>query len=287
MPHSPTHTHIHTLIQGDTRLHIRRNLGFSIFLKATSTCNWTEPGFERVTFWSLDNLLYTHIHTLMTEAAMQSANCTSGPIWGSVFSSRPLQHAQPSTGELAFEPVTFWSLDILLHPLSYSCPKKLILNVPECSRCKFAKNIPKMFCDNLLKMFTDDIVWMLCPTVLENVLSRMFSLNGLAFQYSKHFTVLVTFTHLHTHSYTDGRSCYERCQLHIKRNLGFSILHKDTLTRSSNQQSDDLLYLLAELQPPQKSCSKFPECSRITFSKNITKMFSDNLKMFTKMPKCS
>ena len=151
MPHSPTHTHIHTLIQGDTRLHIRRNLGFSIFLKATSTCNWTEPGFERVTFWSLDNLLYTHIHTLMTEAAMQSANCTSGPIWGSVFSSRPLQHAQPSTGELAFEPVTFWSLDILLHPLSYSCPKKLILNVPECSRCKFSKNIPKMFVITSLK----------------------------------------------------------------------------------------------------------------------------------------
>ena len=50
----------------------------------------------------------------------------------------------------------------------------------------------------------------------------------------------------------------------------------------SNQQTDDLLYLLAELQPPQISRSKFPECSRITFSKNITKMFCVNLlKMFS------
>ena len=42
-------------------------------------------------------------------------------------------------------------------------------------------------------------------------------------------------------------------------------------SRDSNQQPDDLLYLLAELQPPQ--ISKFPECSRIAFSKNIRKMF--------------
>ena len=50
----------------------------------------------------------------------------------------------------------------------------------------------------------------------------------------------------------------------------------------SNQQPDDLFYLLAELQLPQISRSKFPECLRITFSKNILKMFCDNLlKMFS------
>ena len=41
--------------------------------------------------------------------------------------------------------------------------------------------ILKMFCDTLLKMFNDNIAWTLCPNVLENVLSAMFSLNVLAF----------------------------------------------------------------------------------------------------------
>ena len=179
-----THSHTHPYTDDGgcharCQLHIRSNLGFSIFLKANSTRNLTEPGFKPVTFWSLDNLLYTHIHTLMTEAAMQSANCMSGAIWGSVFSSRPLQHAaQPSPGELGFEPVTFWSLDNLLYKLNYSCPKHLVLNVPECSRHRFSKNIPKMFCDNLLKMFSHNITWTLGPNVLENILSGKFLLSS-------------------------------------------------------------------------------------------------------------
>ena len=80
----------------------------------------------------------------------------TGVIWDSVFSSGPIQlAAQPS--QLGFEPVTFSSADNMLYPLSYSLPKRLILNVPKCSRRTFSKNIPKMFCDNLLKMFSDNI----------------------------------------------------------------------------------------------------------------------------------
>ena len=37
-----------------------------------------------------------------------------------------------------------------------------------------------------------------------------------------------TFTHSHTHSYTDGEGCHARRQLLIRSNLGFSILLKDT-----------------------------------------------------------
>ena len=121
-----THSHTHPYTDDGgcharCQLHIRSNLGFSIFLKATSTRNSTEPGFQPVTFWSLDNLLY---------------------------------------------------------PLSYSRPKHLVLNVPECLRRTFSKNIPKMFCDNLLKMFSDNITWTLGPNVLENVLSRKFLLSS-------------------------------------------------------------------------------------------------------------
>ena len=53
------------------------------------------------------------------------------------------------------------------------------------------------------------------------------------FQYSKPFTVLAAFTH--THSYTDDGGCHARCQLHIRSNLGFSILLKGASTRSSAQ----------------------------------------------------
>ena len=45
---------------------------------------------------------------------------------------------------------------------------------------------------------------------------------------SKHFTIHATFTYSHTHSYTDGGGCHARCQLHIRSNLGFSILLKDS-----------------------------------------------------------
>ena len=54
-------------------------------------------------------------------------------------------------------------------------------------------------------------------------------------QSTDNFTILVTFTHSHTHSYTDGRGCHARCQMHMRRNLEFSILLKDTLTCSSAQ----------------------------------------------------
>ena len=37
--------------------------------------------------------IYTHICTVMAEAAMQVANCSSGAIWGSVSGSGILQHA--------------------------------------------------------------------------------------------------------------------------------------------------------------------------------------------------
>ena len=64
---------------------------------------------------ALDNTPHSPIHTLMAEAAMQGANCTSGAIWGSVYSSMTLQHtAQPSPGEPGFEPATFQLLDNLL-----------------------------------------------------------------------------------------------------------------------------------------------------------------------------
>ena len=36
---------------------------------------------------------------------------------------------------------------------------------------------------------------------------------------SKCLTTLVTFTHSHTHSYTDGRDCHARCQLHIRSSV--------------------------------------------------------------------
>ena len=65
---------------------------------------------------------------------------------------------------------------------------------------------------------------MLGPNVLENVLSRTFSLNGLAFQYSKHFTILATFTHSYTQSYTDGGSCHARCKLQFQEQFGVQYL---------------------------------------------------------------
>ena len=60
------------------------------------------------------------------------------------------------------------------------------------------------------------------------------STNGLHFSndISKHFTIHATFTHSHTHSYTDDGCCHARRQLLIRSNLGFSILLKDTSTCS-------------------------------------------------------
>ena len=97
---------------------------------------------------------HTHIHTLMEEAAMQGANCTSGAIWGSVSCSRTLRHAaQPSPGELGFKPAArlIYSLaELQLPQISHS-------KFPECLRITFSKNILKIFCDNLLKMFSENI----------------------------------------------------------------------------------------------------------------------------------
>ena len=43
-----------------------------------------------------------------------------------------------------------------------------------------------------------------------------------------------TFTHSHTHSYTDGGGYYARCQLLIRSNFGFSILLKGYLLSYSH-----------------------------------------------------
>ena len=65
-----------------------------------------------------------------------------------------------------------------------------------------------------------------------------------ATDHSKRFTTLAAFTHSHTHLYTDGRGCYARCQLHIRSNLGFSILQLMQLSSArgswdSNQRPSD------------------------------------------------
>ena len=60
--------------------------------------------------------------TLIAEAAMQGANCTSQAIWGSVSCSRTLQHAAQLSPGLVFEPAILWSLANLLYPLTYSRP---------------------------------------------------------------------------------------------------------------------------------------------------------------------
>ena len=75
--------------------------------------------------------------------------------------------------------------------------------------------------------------------------------------HSKRFTILATFTHLHTHSYTDGRNCHARCQLHFRSNLGFSILLKDTSTCSSAQQTSNLLITRRPALPPE---IQLPRC---------------------------
>ena len=78
--------------------------------------------------------------------------------------------------------------------------------------------------------------------------------------HSKRFTILATFTHLHTHSYTDGRYRHARCQLHIRSNLGFSILLKDTSTCSSAQpgiQTSNLLITRRPALPPE---IQLPQC---------------------------
>lgn len=41
-------------------------------------------------------------------------------------------------------------------------------------------------------------------------------------------TTFVTFTHSNTHSYTEGRVCHARCQLHIRSDTALSILSPDT-----------------------------------------------------------
>ena len=42
---------------------------------------------------------------------------------------------------------------------------------------------------------------------------------------SKHFTIHATFTHSHTHSYTDDGVCHARRQLLITSNLGLNFFH--------------------------------------------------------------
>ena len=63
--------------------------------------------------------------SLMAEAAMQGANCTSGTVWSSVSCSRTLRHAANFSSELGFGPATFQPLADLLYPLSYSCSSVL------------------------------------------------------------------------------------------------------------------------------------------------------------------
>ena len=60
--------------------------------------------------------------SLMTEAAMQGASCTSGAIRGSVSCSRTLRHAAQLSLELGFGPATLQSLVDLLYLLSCSRP---------------------------------------------------------------------------------------------------------------------------------------------------------------------
>ena len=66
-------------------------------------------------------------------------------------------------------------------------------------------------------------------------------------------------TPAHHRALTDGRGCHARCQPHIRSNLGFSILLKDTSTCSaqpgagiwtSNLPITSRPALPAELQPP-------------------------------------
>ena len=65
LPHSPTHTYVHTLmaeVQG-AELLIRSNLGCSILLKDTLTCSWGSQGMEPATYRLLDSLLYHLSHS--------------------------------------------------------------------------------------------------------------------------------------------------------------------------------------------------------------------------------
>ena len=81
--------------------------------------------------------------------------------------------------------------------------------------------------------------------------------------HSKCFTVLATFSHSHTYSYTNGRGCHARCQLHIRSNLGFSILLKDTSTCSSAQpegaeiRTSNILITRQPALPPVICCFAF------------------------------
>ena len=82
-------------------------------------------GWGQGTPWTSPQLITEP--SLMAEAAMQVANCTSGAIWCSVSSSRTLRHAAQLSPELEFEPATFRELPDLLCSLSYSrSPKQHI-----------------------------------------------------------------------------------------------------------------------------------------------------------------
>ena len=50
----------------------------------------------------------------------------------------------------------------------------------------------------------------------------------------KRFTTLVTFTHSHSHWYTDGRGCQAWCQLLIRSNWEFTILDTSTCQQPSD-----------------------------------------------------
>ena len=79
-----------------------------------------------------------------------------------------------------------------------------------------------------------------CAFTLFDIINEIpLYLNGLLMD----LDISITFQHLshspiHTHSYSEGRGCHERCQLLIGGNFRFSIFLKDTLTCSwrSNQR---------------------------------------------------
>ena len=47
---------------------------------------------RKTTHKATDSSIHTHIHTLMAEAAVEGASCSSEAIWGSVTYSKALQH---------------------------------------------------------------------------------------------------------------------------------------------------------------------------------------------------
>ena len=83
---------------------------------------------------------------------------------------------------------------------------------------------------------------------------------------------------------SDGRGLHARCQPHIRSNLGFSILLKDTLTCSSAQL--DLLYPLSHRRP--NCIPMFPKKSfHSLYSNMFLKTFLNDHKIKQRMTKMS